>query len=291
MNNSNRSFIFCPRCGEKNLIGAKFCTHCGHSLANIMTSTSSERTTTANDSTEKNSNTATENLLGPKETARPNQQQKVHWKPILLTAIGIMVVLLAIIGGKALIDHRNQVNTAWYFNYEKKTGKITFQSIGFGGLRISGDRKKATILISSNMEGTSVLIDYKISQAKNATTTYMGTLTNATFLAYKASKLNQYQLLEKEALPSEYAVASDAEIAADEAKKDGNKNYIKNIKFQILKNKTVKIIYLSSEIKQKDKVIFKKRSGKDLGSAEMMQEKLNKQDVKKVSAFGSSSRK
>lgn len=119
MNNSNRSFIFCPRCGEKNLIGAKFCTHCGHSLVNIMTSTSSERTTTANDSTEKNSNTATENLLGPKETARPNQQQKVHWKPILLTAIGIMVVLLAIIGGKALIDHRNQVNTAWYFNYEK----------------------------------------------------------------------------------------------------------------------------------------------------------------------------
>ncbi|WP_226906809.1 zinc-ribbon domain-containing protein [Lacticaseibacillus paracasei] len=38
MNNSNRSFIFCPRCGEKNLIGAKFCTHCGHSLVNIMTS-------------------------------------------------------------------------------------------------------------------------------------------------------------------------------------------------------------------------------------------------------------
>lgn len=290
MDSSNRNFIFCPHCGEKNLIGAKFCTHCGHSLVNIKTGTSFKSNTAAKNSKERNSNTATNNRLEMKSAANPNRLHKVRWKPLLITAIGIVAVILAIIGGKAFLDYSNQVNTIWYSNSNpdaKPEKKEDIDSMTYVALRVSGNRKEATFLAPPSWLIGPVLFDYKISAKTDNGDTYTGTLTNATAFAYQHAKQTQYRSLEEGKAPDIYSVVSGDELAS----KAANKNNVRKIEFQILKNNIVKITYLGLNAPMKGSVSLRKRTGNDFGTAKMMQEKLSKKNVKKVNAFKSSSHK
>lgn len=294
MDSSNRNFIFCPHCGEKNLIGAKFCTHCGHSLVNIKTGTSFKSNTAAKNSKERDSNTAANNRLEMKSAANPNRLRKVRWKPLLITAIGVVAVILAIIGGKAFLDYRNQVNTVWYANsnFDNKPEKTAgIDSISYVALRVSGDRKTATLLSPPYWRLDPVLFDYKISSKTNSANTYTGILTNATFFGYEHSKETQYRSLEEGKLPDIYFVVSGVELATRATKSTADRNIFRKIEFQILKNNIVKITRLGLDGPKKVTVSLRKRKGSDFGTAEMMQERLSKKNVKKVDLFKSSSHK
>lgn len=281
MGNSNKGVIFCPRCGTKNLVGAKFCIHCGYSLAGIKVDNSmanspaSEVVTTDKQQTE--SSTSSVVATSTRKRRQGNKQRK----RVIFTLMGVVIVMLGIIGGKTFLDHRKAANAAWYATYNPKTGKVYDpKDAEYGAMRISGDMKTATFTDSLYVPATILLMDYKLTKTSDSSATYEGTLTNSLVMKYKFSKVKSTQLLNEGRVPKIYGTISSEELLSDKSAGSPSKNGLEKVKITIGQNKILHIKFIGA--KNGDTYSFKKREGKDPGSAKIQLEKVQKQKVKKV---------
>lgn len=218
MKNSNKGVIFCPRCGARNLVGAKFCIHCGYSLVGIKVDNSVENTQVNEHETVATQQAKTKTSSVEATSTRKRKPRSPQWKPAALLVLGLFVIVLGVISWKTLLESsvasKSSAGSYSYYypllkNHESLRG---MSDENFYELKLASDKKTASVLMTSTT--TISVLDFKVKQNPNKAGSYEGILDDATFFFYGSAKgVNATSLFAQGKLPMYYANPSFEELS------------------------------------------------------------------------------